>query len=419
MRPGASNSSADCRWRCLAAARPAASPGARVRRPTPLATHAGHSDRAGRRRPAAAEIPPPAGWRPLLCADRIRLCESGFHLLGRGTGVIKLEEKRISLEEVEGRLRALPWVREVAVLPLNVATRQQLGAVLVVTEAGLIQWQALGPGRFLIALREQPRPWLEPVALPRRLRLLPSCPSTARGSAPGAVEHYSIRYPWTSMPKSPPWARWKTQPAGRRHADKRAAHPARAALAGARSGAAPASRPRAALVSRPLPGRALLPGVVQVHWAMHYGRQLPGLAGSFAGMNQLKFQRPLRPGQECSCTSAGRPTRASCCSVTGSETSMPAAVGCGYVPESPPHHPLLQPLGPPGRVLAELHPWDCPCLLIDDGSEPGAAAALDALAEEHGAWLTLLRHDRNLGRGRRGHRAHGRIGPWASATGCR
>ena len=121
---------------------------------------------------------------PLLCADRIRLCESGFHLLGRGDRVIKLEEKRISLEEVEGRLRALPWVREVAVLPLNVATRQQLGAVLVLTEAGLIQWQALGPGRFLIALREQLRPWLEPVALPRRLRLLPELPLNSQGKRP-------------------------------------------------------------------------------------------------------------------------------------------------------------------------------------------------------------------------------------------
>ena len=54
---------------------------------------------------------------------------------------------------------------------------------------------------------------------------------------------------------------------------------------------------------------------------------------------------------------------------------------------------------PLAGVLAELHPLGLPCLLIDDGSEPGAAAALDALAEEHGAWLTLLRHDRNLGKG--------------------
>lgn len=51
------------------------------------------------------------------------------------------------------------------------------------------------------------------------------------------------------------------------------------------------------------------------------------------------------------------------------------------------------------RVLAALRPLGLPCLLIDDGSEPEAAAALDALAEEHGDWLTLLRHDRNLGKG--------------------
>lgn len=47
------------------------------------------------------------------------------------------------------------------------------------------------------------------------------------------------------------------------------------------------------------PDAPLLPGVVQLHWAMHYGRQLPGLTGAFGGMSQLKFQRPLRPGQEC------------------------------------------------------------------------------------------------------------------------
>ena len=65
-----------------------------------------------------------------VCASPVFICWGG------GQGDQLEERKRISLEEVEGRLRALPWVREVAVLPLNVATRQQLGAVLVLTEAG-------------------------------------------------------------------------------------------------------------------------------------------------------------------------------------------------------------------------------------------------------------------------------------------
>lgn len=121
---------------------------------------------------------------PLLCADRIRLCESGFHLLGRGDRVVKIEEKRISLDEVEARLQALPWVVAAAVLPLTLAGRQQIGAVLVLTEAGLAQWQTLGQGRFLIALREQLRAWLEPVALPRRLRLLAELPLNSQGKRP-------------------------------------------------------------------------------------------------------------------------------------------------------------------------------------------------------------------------------------------
>ena len=122
--------------------------------------------------------------KPLLCADRIRLCESGFHLLGRGDRVVKIEEKRISLDEVEARLQGLPWVAAAAVLPLTLAVRQQIGAVLVLTDAGQTQWQALGQGRFLIALREQLRAWLEPVALPRRLRVLPELPFNSQGKRP-------------------------------------------------------------------------------------------------------------------------------------------------------------------------------------------------------------------------------------------
>ncbi|EOD56392.1 glycosyl transferase family protein [Aeromonas molluscorum 848] len=54
---------------------------------------------------------------------------------------------------------------------------------------------------------------------------------------------------------------------------------------------------------------------------------------------------------------------------------------------------------PLAGVLATLAPLGLPCLLVDDGSEPGAAADLDGLAREHQAWVSLLRHPRNLGKG--------------------
>ncbi|MGY3857459.1 glycosyltransferase family 2 protein [Aeromonas intestinalis] len=54
---------------------------------------------------------------------------------------------------------------------------------------------------------------------------------------------------------------------------------------------------------------------------------------------------------------------------------------------------------PLAGVLAGLKSLGLPCLLVDDGSEPAAAVALDALAATHGDWVSLLRHDRNQGKG--------------------
>lgn len=125
---------------------------------------------------------PTAEW--LDCADRILMTGAGFELLGRQDRVIKLEEKRISLDEVEARLQALVEVESAAVLPLQQGQRQILGAVLVLSEAGAARWAELGPGRFLLALRQQLRPWLEPVALPRSVRRVEQMPVNAQGKRP-------------------------------------------------------------------------------------------------------------------------------------------------------------------------------------------------------------------------------------------
>ncbi|HDZ8909781.1 TPA: glycosyltransferase family 2 protein [Aeromonas dhakensis] len=54
--------------------------------------------------------------------------------------------------------------------------------------------------------------------------------------------------------------------------------------------------------------------------------------------------------------------------------------------------------GPLAAVLARLAEFKLPCLLVDDGSEPIAAAELDALAAQH-PWVSLLRHSHNQGKG--------------------
>ena len=60
--------------------------------------------------------------------------------------------------------------------------------------------------------------------------------------------------------------------------------------------------------------------------------------------------------------------------------------------------PCYNHAAPLAAVLARLAEFELPCLLVDDGSEPVAAAALDALAARY-PWVSLLRHPHNQGKG--------------------
>jgi glycosyltransferase involved in cell wall biosynthesis len=52
-----------------------------------------------------------------------------------------------------------------------------------------------------------------------------------------------------------------------------------------------------------------------------------------------------------------------------------------------------------GRMLDGIRKHDVPCLLVDDGSEPGCAGVLDALVASHPDQVSLLRLSSNQGKG--------------------
>jgi glycosyltransferase involved in cell wall biosynthesis len=52
-----------------------------------------------------------------------------------------------------------------------------------------------------------------------------------------------------------------------------------------------------------------------------------------------------------------------------------------------------------GRMVDGVRAQALPCILVDDGSEPGCAAVLDALAARHPGDVTLLRLAQNQGKG--------------------
>lgn len=115
-------------------------------------------------------------------SDQCELLENQqFILKGRIDSIVKIEEKRISLIEVEKHLNDLPWVAESVVIVITEAQRVSLGALLTLTLQGKQELASLGKGKFWIQLRQALRDWVEPVAIPRHFRITSEIPMSKQG----------------------------------------------------------------------------------------------------------------------------------------------------------------------------------------------------------------------------------------------
>ncbi|MDT6920526.1 acyl-CoA synthetase family protein [Pseudomonas atacamensis] len=208
-------------------------------------------------------------------ADAARIAADGrFELLGRLDRIVKLEEKRISLPMLEQALAAHDWVAE-ARLGVVQENRASLGALLVLSESGLFALREHGRRGLTETLRKHLSQHCEALALPRRWRLLRQMPLNSQGKlAQADVEALLL----AARPKAPEVLE---QSASDGEWSLQLSVP-----------------PDLAYFSGHFPKAPVLPGVVQVEWALNLGRQLLNLDGAFAGMEVLKFQQLVRPGDE-------------------------------------------------------------------------------------------------------------------------
>jgi acyl-coenzyme A synthetase/AMP-(fatty) acid ligase/3-hydroxymyristoyl/3-hydroxydecanoyl-(acyl carrier protein) dehydratase len=208
-------------------------------------------------------------------ADSARIAADGrFELLGRLDRIVKLEEKRISLPMLEKALMAHEWVAE-ARLGVVQENRASLGALLVLTEAGLHALRNQGRRTLTEELRQHLSQHCEALALPRRWRLLRQLPLNSQGKLPQADVEALLLAP---RPKAPQVLE-QVEVAGEWSLQL-------------------AVPPDLAYFSGHFPRAPVLPGVVQVEWALKLGQQLMNLPEKFAGMEVLKFQQLVRPGDE-------------------------------------------------------------------------------------------------------------------------
>ncbi|WP_337057544.1 AMP-binding protein [Pseudomonas sp. USHLN015] len=214
----------------------------------------------------------PAGHREQT-ADAVRIDADGrFELLGRLDRIVKLEEKRISLPMLEQALGEHPWVAE-ARLGVVQEGRAFLGALVALSTEGIHALRNQGRRTVTETLRRHLAGHCETIALPRRWRLLRQLPWSSQGKLPQALVENLVKAP---RPKT-------VEPLASREIDGEWQLDLEVPL-------------DLAHFSGHFPRTPVLPGVVQIDWAQHLARQVMALPPRFAGMEVLKFQQLVRPG---------------------------------------------------------------------------------------------------------------------------
>ncbi|SDF41467.1 MULTISPECIES: AMP-binding protein [unclassified Duganella] len=224
---------------------------------------------------------PDDGW--LTLADRAeRVAHSGpsrFLLLGRADRIVKIEEKRISLTAMEAALLASGLVAEARVILCEPETgeRQRLAALIVPAPAGRALLEEQGKNALNTRLRSVLATTVEAVALPRRWRYLDQIPVNAQGKITLAALQALLDNEdgASNRPRFPRMRELERESA---RVLLEISAPANLLYFDGHFDVAP-----------------ILPGVVQIDWAMHYGRQFFTLPTRFRGIHALKFQQVIQP----------------------------------------------------------------------------------------------------------------------------
>ncbi len=113
--------------------------------------------------------------------DRLKLLKNKqFELLGRLDRIVKIEEKRLSLDELESALKGVEWIEQCYSL-LIAAKRDKIAVVLVLTPRGEVFLQQQGRADFIKQVRKQLMSRFETVVLPKKWLFINTLPLTSQG----------------------------------------------------------------------------------------------------------------------------------------------------------------------------------------------------------------------------------------------
>ena len=216
---------------------------------------------------------------PFQLDDQISLQGDGrFILHGRLDRIVKIEEKRLSLSELERRLTDTPWVADAFTVTLA-KSRDVVGAAVVLTEAGLVRLKTGGRRALIRHMRTWLYQWFDAVVLPRKWLFLDSIPLTVQGKVDLQLLNALLDTDNQKLPQ----------------VQGVCASPNTVELT---------LRVSEGLVYFPdhFAGYPVLPGVVQIAWAEYFGKLFFAIAQPFLAMEVIKFVKVIQPGDELKLT---------------------------------------------------------------------------------------------------------------------
>jgi len=214
----------------------------------------------------------PAGFQ---LDDQINLQDDGrFILQGRLDRIVKIEEKRLSLTELEQRLMAIPWVAEAFALVLT-KHRDVVCAVIVLNEEGVQSLKTKGRKPLIKQLRNELYRYFDAVVLPRKWLFLEQMLLTSEGK----IEQPVLKHLLDMDSKRFPYV---------------------LGINKAGEGIELKLNVPEDLIYFPdhFSGYPILPGVIQIAWAEHFGQLFFGMDKPFSAMEVIKFVRVIQPGAE-------------------------------------------------------------------------------------------------------------------------
>lgn len=115
--------------------------------------------------------------------DRVELIDKQrFKLLGRADRIVKIEEKRCSLDELSTRLLEHEWIAHAYVLVHEQAGKRRcLAAVAELSNAGKLAFAAEKKFNFDRQLKAHLKQYFEAIVVPRKFRYLESMPYNSQG----------------------------------------------------------------------------------------------------------------------------------------------------------------------------------------------------------------------------------------------